>query len=435
MNGNRIRIPIIALCACIAAYSCMTKIFEVMTLLDVLEEPYTHHDENCVKITSIGASEDQHKFNNNSILVTEWRVTGYEPGEEIPHGAMYVASGFQQGSATPNKTTKEFVDNDLRIEKLPLLNYPEGVAFHPHGLYIRREDRTLYVVNHAYEKGGERIDVFAIGTAEDGDDDPENDVPNRLEYKYSITSDWMKNEMNGIFNSLIVVEKNKFFVTQYLAMKESHDGWLSFKGKVTLERIKSLFFGKRGTFVWYCEYDNESTASSSLECTKAADDFIGANGITHNSDYSKVFVVDHKTINVFDRNPSTNALEGRALVDIPHLADNVKFDDVLGNVYGGTINNLWSTVFVHHFPEESEDATSGIVELEFDPKGSGSASWKSREVLSTSKLNAVSNGLRMNNFYVLGAGGFGYPGLLVCPVTKDMGKANDASGDEGKLEL
>eukprot|EP00536_Pseudo-nitzschia_multiseries_P005594 jgi/Psemu1/295946/fgenesh1_pm.107_\ len=408
-----------------------------MTLLDYLEEPFVHHDDDCVKVMSIGASEDQTKFNNNSILMTEWRVTGYKPGDEIPPGAMYVASGFQQGSETP-KSAEEFVRNDLKIEKLPLVNYPEGVDFHPHGIYIRKEDRTLYVINHAYEKGGERIDVFTIGTANDGDDDPENEIPNRLDYRYTITSDWMKNEMNGIFNSLIFVEKNKFYVTQYLAIQEIHDGWLSFKAKVTLERVKSLLYGKRATYVWYCEYDDESNASSSLDCRKAADNFIGANGITHNSDYSKVFVVDHKTITVFDRNPSSNELEGRTTVDIPHLADNVKFDDVSGNVYGGTINNLWSTVFKNHFPKESEDSTSGIVELVFEPeskKGASSIPWKPREVLSTSKLNGVSNGLRMNNFYVMGAGGFGYPGLLVCPVTEDTGKTNDVAGNTETPEL
>ena len=32
----------------------------------------------------------------------------------------------------------------------------------PHGLYIHHEDSTLYVINHAMLKGGERIEVFKI---------------------------------------------------------------------------------------------------------------------------------------------------------------------------------------------------------------------------------------------------------------------------------
>lgn len=37
------------------------------------------------------------------------------------------------------------------------------MAFHPHGIYIRKDktdNQWLYVINHAYDKGGERIDVF-----------------------------------------------------------------------------------------------------------------------------------------------------------------------------------------------------------------------------------------------------------------------------------
>jgi len=406
-------------------------------LLDYFEEPSVHHDEGCVKTMLIGASEDQRKFNSNSILMTQWRVAGYMTGEEKLPGAMYVASGFQEGAAR-SKSAKEFVENNLKIQELPIINYPEGVNFHPHGIYIRKEDRTLYVINHAYEKGGERIDVFGIATADDGDDDIENDIPNRLDYQYSITSDWMKKEMNGILNALVVVEKNKFYVTQYLPIPEGHDGWLSFETYIDLERFKMLVFGKKDTYVWYCEYNNASTGSSSLDCKKVAGQFGGANGITHNNDYSKIFVADHKTITIFDRNPSSNELEGRRTIVVPNLVDNVIFDDVSGNVYGGTINNLWYTVFVHPFPEESEDSTSGLIELAFNQEnkeGSSSTLWEMREVLSSSKLNAISNGLRMNKFYVMGAGGLGYPGLLICPAAEEAEKSNTLDGNTKRSEL
>lgn len=41
-------------------------------------------------------------------------------------------------------------------------DYPEGVAFHPHGFYYLKPAGMLFVVNHAYGKGGERVEVFKL---------------------------------------------------------------------------------------------------------------------------------------------------------------------------------------------------------------------------------------------------------------------------------
>lgn len=51
---------------------------------------------------------------------------------------------------------------DPKTARLELEGFPEGVAFRPHGMYYRRETKELFVVNHAYSQGGERIDVFKV---------------------------------------------------------------------------------------------------------------------------------------------------------------------------------------------------------------------------------------------------------------------------------
>jgi len=51
---------------------------------------------------------------------------------------------------------------DDQIHQLPLTGFPPDVAFHPHGIYLDRPTSKLYVVNHAYNRGGERIDVFLL---------------------------------------------------------------------------------------------------------------------------------------------------------------------------------------------------------------------------------------------------------------------------------
>lgn len=48
------------------------------------------------------------------------------------------------------------------IAPLALEGFPDDIAFRPHGMYNHPETAELFVVNHAYKMGGERIDVFKV---------------------------------------------------------------------------------------------------------------------------------------------------------------------------------------------------------------------------------------------------------------------------------
>jgi len=313
---------------------------------------------------------------------------------------------------------------------LPIVGYPEGIDFHPHGMFVHKPDDTLYVVNHAFENGGERIDVFKIVTAATEDiDDMDNDVPIGLEFKYSITSDWMKEHLNGVLNSIVVVEPNKFYVTQFYASAQdrSKDGWINADHREILKITNALVFKRRLTCVWYCDYNTDESSSSPLHCRKVADDFIMANGMTTNADQSKIFVADTigKTITVFDRDASTNDLNGRTSVMLSNAVDNIKFDEESGNVYGAGISNMFQSYRNHEFSkgQDVETSTSGMLELSLvtQKKKYGSKCetfWKAKQVLSTPKLNMATNGIRMNHHYVMSSG-IGFDGMLVCPVVEE----------------
>lgn len=58
-----------------------------------------------------------------------------------------------------------FQRQDPLVSPLELEGFPADTAFHPHGMHFRRETGELFVINHAYAKGGERIDVFKVGRA------------------------------------------------------------------------------------------------------------------------------------------------------------------------------------------------------------------------------------------------------------------------------
>ncbi|CAM9912397.1 unnamed protein product, partial [Discosporangium mesarthrocarpum] len=69
---------------------------------------------------------------------------------------------------TPDGAIYAIWDVDAQVRQTPktwrleMRNFPEDVAFHPHGLHFNRDTSEIFVVNHAYAKGGERIDVFKV---------------------------------------------------------------------------------------------------------------------------------------------------------------------------------------------------------------------------------------------------------------------------------
>ena len=53
---------------------------------------------------------------------------------------------------------------DLQTETLQLhtvQGFPQEIAFHPHGVHLYKQ-AFLYVINHGYKYGGERIEVIKI---------------------------------------------------------------------------------------------------------------------------------------------------------------------------------------------------------------------------------------------------------------------------------
>lgn len=416
-----------------ATFLLLGKVVTLLRDLNFFEEsPRASNDDECYRIRSIGASEDQTRFDANSVFVTNWMILKYDPTEADRPGKIRVVSGFQKTDHQFKKSTKDFVDNDLTIRELPMKGFPEGNYFHPHGMYYREQEHQLYVINHAYAKGGERIEVFDVEIDvqydvydDDGDSEDGTNIPIGLTYKHSITSDWMKEELNGILNSLVVVEPNKFYVTQYESHAQafSDEAWFSLDTKYKIHLANLIIFRPREAKVWYCDYSTDS-----LDCRIVADGFVMANGITATTpDYSQVFVTDYygKEISILDRNKSTNDLTiNTVLPTVAHI-DNLKFDPDSGRVYGGGVTNFfWSIVNgAFYYPQEVDTSTSGTFELS---KEESSNSWTLREVLSTSKLNFGTNSVRINDYYVMGAGGLGLPGLLFCPVLADP-QTTDAS--------
>lgn len=94
-----------------------------------------------------------------------------------------------------------------------------------------------------------------------------------------MTSDWLNDNLYGSTNSITVVDKNKFFITQFfpVPLTKPED----------IPVFSQVFFAGRNTKVYYCDY-----TSGKLECSVGADNFRMVNGICHSKDYSKMFISD-----------------------------------------------------------------------------------------------------------------------------------------------
>ena len=67
------------------------------------------------------------------------------------------------------------------------------------------------------------------------------------------------------------------------------------------------------------------------------------------------------------------------MIDVKHAIDNIKYDDLTGRIYGGTINKAISHLKLKKYhPEEVSDDFGGVVELE----KSGNE-WKIRQLVVT----------------------------------------------------
>merc|ERR1712167_148923 len=108
----------------------------------------------------------------------------------------------------------------------------EGVAFHPHGMAVTPQwvidadtentlTKKLFVINHGWTEGGERIEVFDILFDEE---DP--DLPTGLEWKYAmgalkedeeLKDNEFQKQYYGMFNGINVVGDNSVMLGKWLS--------------------------------------------------------------------------------------------------------------------------------------------------------------------------------------------------------------------------
>lgn len=151
--------------------------------------------------------------------------------------------------ATPDGWLISVVPSPFSSQNLEIEGWPEDIAFQPLGMSLHNES-TLLVVNLAYQRGGQRVEVLQLRT---------EGASVKVKYVKSIL---FGDEFQGIINAVLQTNDNEYFITTWHPFPDevtgrAHDAWSS------ITRLFYWTFFKR-THLWRCT-DQDGTA----QCVKA----------------------------------------------------------------------------------------------------------------------------------------------------------------------
>lgn len=172
-------------------------VYYTITSLDMFIVIIPHDYENCEKLETSQAVEDLTIFGNIIIGGGDDRIASYSQNfaaRQLKPGSLIAIDPVTKNTYT------------ILIENFPDIN------FHPHGLYLYRNS-SLYVLNHAYYNGGERIEIFDLF---------ENENKVKAKYKKSITFD---DSYLGRLNDLAVLNDEEIYITEWISEPCSPEGF------------------------------------------------------------------------------------------------------------------------------------------------------------------------------------------------------------------
>mmetsp|Transcript_4883 Transcript_4883/g.7980 ORF Transcript_4883/g.7980 Transcript_4883/m.7980 type:complete len:178 (-) Transcript_4883:227-760(-) len=171
-------------------------------------------------------------------------------------------------------------------KELPLVNFPEGRRFQPHGLYYSNQSNNLYAVSHPYQGEGSFVEIFKVRT----------DPSLALEHVDSIRP---TGSMNGVINDVVEgPSASEIFVSKWLWYSKplgGDHGSRTFEeklnevkeslGKMLIPADVLLRCSRRAS-------NTTSTSTSTWECVEAtAMKAKMYNGLAISTDRTKLFAV------------------------------------------------------------------------------------------------------------------------------------------------
>jgi hypothetical protein len=304
-----------------------------------------------------------------------------------------------------------------KVRPLELKKFPKDIWFHPHGLYLYQDNlqRLLYVINHAYQGGGERIEVFKV-TGENYDEIS-------VEYYQSIAPEIFSGLL-GILNDLVVIEPGKFYITQFRSFSDCTDGdsqSLKCKFYWVMDMI-FLLLRIPYTTVWFGSY-NPSIAGkiTDVDFFRVSQYEVTVNGITYLPKEKLILVANptDRVLLVYSINETTHQLTKEASVPSILGIDNLSVNQKTGKIYAGVFNLAEYISFaaeVHSTKQRdtSKSVCGGIYEINL--KNTKSPSFILQLYLPGNFYSGISSAIEVDDHYVFGS--WYDHGITICKVKK-----------------
>jgi len=173
-------------------------------------------------------------------------------------------------------------------KEIPLLNFPKGRRFQPHGLYYSNRSNNLYAVSHPYQGEGSFVEIFNVRTG-----------PLSLEHVDSMRP---TGSMNGIINDVVEgPSASEFFVSTWLWYSKPLGG--DHGARTVEEKLNEVkeSIGKLvipADVLVRCNRGGNSTANTgNWECAEATEMKGQAyNGLATSTDRTRLFAVARRVV-------------------------------------------------------------------------------------------------------------------------------------------
>ena len=294
--------------------------YNIFQILDINRELSLKNADKCRLKKGVIGAEDIIKFGPFLITPSDDKMKLWENPNYLfsktPNGGIYLI----------NPQTENF-------RKLELHGFPSELAFHPHGMYVT-ENQLLYVINHAYSKGGERVDVFEAN--------PNFGIYNfdtfQLRYKYSIKFDDIH---NGRLNSLVVLQTgeniDEFYITSYLPFADPIEGRRTDVISI-LKNMSIMALKLKWSHLYYCKGVQLNGLANCKQITSDEASSAMNNGITYNPNTKLLYVArtsERKgVIFKFDEN-DRSILHYQGEVQLELRPDNFHYDNDTNKIIVG----------------------------------------------------------------------------------------------------
>lgn len=293
-------------------------IFNILSVLELFKEYKLTNYDKCLRISGAVGIEDLFEYKNILIGGSDdrlklWELPAYGP-DLTPNGSLVIIDPI-----------------NYKLIKKPIKYFPNDIAFHPHGIYIY--NNLLYTNNHAYNKGGERIEVIEII----------GDNINNIEFIYK-KSLLLPNNLTGISNDIAVIGDNdELYLTSYLPISDPINGRKKRSFSIGIVEKLCIMFNIRLTYIYHCRLNSNAgdmIQAEILSCQEIPETkSLMNNGIAF--DYvDKLYVANplEKRIRVYQINyDDMNHLKFVKDIDIGFGADNVYFSNKTKELYLGVL--------------------------------------------------------------------------------------------------